>query len=268
VRDSTGALEIVGAVMDITVQKRAMEELEHAKSALAHVSRVTTLGELAASIAHEINQPIAAIVGDAGASLNWLACEKPDLDEVRQALEEIVKDGERAGEVLRRVRGLLSRSPVTRERCDLSTIVSSVVPLARAELRRDRIALEVLTEDQLPCVHGDPVELQQVVLNLLLNAIEASKAVASDRRRVVLRTFLEPRADGLWVGASVEDTGVGVRDDVMAELFEPFFTTKSGGLGMGLAISRSIIARHSGELTAVPNAPYGMTFRFVLPEKR
>jgi PAS domain S-box-containing protein len=268
VHPDAGMRVVVGTVMDVTAQKRSMEELERAKSALAHVSRRTTLGELAASIAHEVNQPIAAIVGDAGACLNWLANDEPDLENVRRALEAILKDGERAGEVLQRIRALLARTSVARERCDLSTIVASIVPLARAELRRDGIALEVNAEKQLPAVLADPVELQQVLLNLLLNAIEASKVVSSDRRRVVVRTFFEAREDGLWVGASVEDAGVGLRKPHVDELFEPFFTTKREGLGMGLSISRSIIMRHAGEMSAAPNPTHGMTFRFVLPEAR
>jgi len=250
---------------DITERKRAEEALQQSQAELAHVTRVTTLGELAASIAHEINQPLAAIVADANACLNWLAADRPDLDSVREALAAIMKDGDRAAEVITRIRALLSRSSVPHEPCDLAGVIREVHPLVRPELGRHGITLEMSLATDVPAVMGDRIQLQQVLLNLLMNAAEAVREVPPQRRRLVVRSTVEDRDDGPWAVVAVEDAGVGFGEDEAARLFEAFYTTKADGLGMGLSISRSIIDNHRGRLWATANPDHGATFHLVLP---
>jgi two-component system sensor kinase FixL len=250
---------------DITERKRAEEALQRSQAELAHVTRVTTLGELAASIAHEINQPLAAIVADANACLNWLAADRPELDSVREALAAIMKDGDRAAEVITRIRALLSRSSVPHEPCDLAGVIREVHPLVRPELGRHGITLEMSLATDVPAVMGDRIQLQQVLLNLLMNAAEAVREVPPQRRRLVVRSTVEDRDDGPWAVVAVEDAGVGFGEDEAARLFEAFYTTKADGLGMGLSISRSIIDNHRGRLWATANPDHGATFHLVLP---
>jgi two-component system sensor kinase FixL len=250
---------------DITERKRAEDALRHAQTELAHITRVTTLGELAASIAHEINQPLGAIVADASACLNWLAADRPPLDLVRESLAAVVDDGNRAAEVLTRIRALLARSAVPRQPCQLAEVVGDVLPIVRPELGRHGIALEMALASDLPPVLGDLIQLQQVFLNLLLNAAEAERDVPPARRRVTVRATREARADGPWAVIAVEDAGVGLPDPDAAHLFDPFYTTKPGGLGMGLSISRSIVDRHGGRLWATANPDHGATFHIALP---
>ncbi|MCY1056528.1 PAS domain-containing protein [Nannocystis sp. SCPEA4] len=264
--NATGNFELVGAAADITAGRRAADELQQAQTALTHVSRVTTLGELAASIAHEVNQPLTAIVADASAALNWSAAEPPALERVRESLAAIVDHGERAAQVLQRIRSLLARSTPRHRACNLNDVVRDVVPLVAPELRRHEINVEQVLLRELPPVMGDPVQLQQVVLNLLLNAGEASKDMPPERRRVVIRSFVEQRQGGAFVRVAVEDAGVGLDTGILdrARLFDPFYTTKENGLGMGLPISRSIIERHGGKLWASANATFGATFQFAI----
>src|SRR5437773_4240477 len=246
-------------------RKRAEEALHQAREELAHVTRVTTLGELAASIAHEINQPLAAIGADANACLHWLAADRPDLDSVREALAAVVKDGERAGEVITRIRALLTRSSVARGRCDLTGVIRDVLPLVGPEFGRHGISLELSLAPNLPPVMGDRIQLQQVLLNLLMNAAEAMREVPPARRRMVVRATADHRDDGPWAIVAVEDGGLGFGEAEAPRLFEAFYTTKPGGLGMGLSISRSIIDNHRGRLWATTNSDHGATFQFALP---
>jgi len=249
-------------------RKQAEEALHQAREELAHVTRVTTLGELAASIAHEINQPLAAIIADANACLNWLEADRPDLDSVREALGAVVKDGERAGEVITRIRALLSRSSVAHGPCDLAEVIRDVLLLVGPELERHGTVLQTSLATDLPGVMGDRIQLQQVLLNLLLNAAEAVRDVSPERRRLVVRSVVEQRDDGSWAVVAVEDAGVGFREEQAARLFEAFYTTKPGGLGMGLSISRSIMDGHRGRLWATANRGHGATFHFALPGMR
>src|SRR2546422_10454220 len=249
-------------------RKRAGEALQQAREELAHVTRVTTLGELAASIAHEINQPLAAIIADANACLNWLKADRPPLYSIREALTGVVNDGDRAGEVIARIRALLSRSSVAHGPCDLGGIVRDVLLLVGPELGRHGTVLQTSLATDLPSVMGDRVLLQQVLMNLLLNAAEAVRDVPPERRRVVVRSTLEQREDGPWAVVAVEDAGVGFREEQAARLFEAFYTTKTDGLGMGLSISRSIIDGHRGRLWATANPDHGATFQFALPPMR
>jgi C4-dicarboxylate-specific signal transduction histidine kinase len=253
---------------EILERKRAEEALHQAREELAHATRVTTLGELAASIAHEINQPLAAIIADANACLHWLEADRPDLDSVREALTAVAKDGDRAAEVITRIRGLLARASVAHGPCDLAGVIGDVLPLVRPELGRHGMILKMFLAPDLPWVRGDRIQLQQVLLNLLVNAVEASREVPPERRRLTLHSTVEYRGDGPWAVVWVEDGGVGFRAPEAARLFEAFYTTKPGGLGMGLSISRSIIEAHGGRLWATANADYGATFHFALPAMR
>jgi PAS domain S-box-containing protein len=260
-----------GVSSDVTAAVRAdlaERALHLAQAELARVARVTTLGELAASIAHEINQPLAAIGADANACLHWLAADRPDLDSVREALTAIVKDGDRAGAVITRIRTLLARSPLTHEPCDLTGVIREVLPLVGPEIGRHGIILEMSLAADLPQVMGDRIQLQQVLLNLLLNAAEAMREVPPARRRMVVRAIADHRDDGPWAIIAVEDTGIGFGEAEAPRLFEAFYTTKPGGLGMGLSISRSIIDTHGGRLWATGNPDHGATFHLALPGVR
>src|SRR6266478_1987392 len=253
---------------EILERKRAEEALHQAREELAHATRVTTLGELAASIAHEINQPLAAIIADANACLHWLEADRPDLDSVREALAAVVKDGERAGEVITRIRALLSRSSIAHRPCALAGVIRDVLLLVGPELGRHGTVLQTSLATDLPPIMGDRVQLQQVLLNLLMNAAEAVRDVPPERRRLIMRSTLEQRDDGSWAVVAVEDAGVGFREEQAAHLFEAFYTTKPGGLGMGLSISRSIMDGHRGRLWATANPGHGATFHFALPGMR
>jgi PAS domain S-box-containing protein len=256
-----------GQTIDIDDRKRSDEALQNAQAALAHVARVTTLGELAASIAHEINQPISAMVADATACLNWLSRQPPDLARARESLAAIVADGTRAGDVLTRIRALLARSTHTHERCNLAETIQGALTLVRSDLSRQRIALSSSVALDGFEIMGDRIELQQVLLNLLLNAAEAARDLPIERRRVMVRASVE-QEDGESVAVvSVEDAGVGLAGKQIDRLFAPFYSTKPGGLGMGLSIIRSIIDRHGGRIWAEANPEHGATFHFTLPNR-
>ena len=249
-------------------RRRAQEALHQAQAELAHVTRVMTLGELAASIAHEINQPLAAIIADATACLHWLDADHPRLDVVRETLVAIANDSDRAAEVIARIRAFLSRSSVPHGPCDPADVIRGVLPLVHPELRRHGIILETSLAANLPPVVGDRIQLQQVLLNLLMNAAEAMREVLPERRRLIVRSTVEHRDDGPWAIVAVEDAGVGFGKDGDARLFDAFYTTKPGGLGMGLSISRSIIDAHAGRLWATANPGHGATFHVALPGMR
>jgi PAS domain S-box-containing protein len=250
---------------DIAERKRAEDALHRAQEELAHVTRLTTLGQLAVSIAHEVNQPLAAIVADANAALNWLATAEPELERVRETLVAIATDGHRAANVIQRIRQLATKTEPRRARLDVNDVVRDVVALVRAELARYEITLTLDTASLLPCVVGDRVQLQQVVLNLVMNAIEAMAPVRDRPRELLIRS--RPHAEDR-VLVAVQDTGVGIDPKDLDQLFNAFFTTKPAGMGMGLSICRSILDAHGGRLWATPNAGYGATFHFALPGSR
>ncbi len=243
-------------------ERHIQERLRHAEAELARISRLTTMGQLTASIAHEINQPLSAIVTNADACLHWLARDEPDLDEVRNAISRIGRDGTRAGDVVRGLRALSARSEPNRARLDLNDAIQEVLALARSEMQRHRVHLRTdMFAGDRP-VFGDRVQLQQVVLNLVMNAIEAMSAVTD--RQTVLAISSEPaESDGMIV--SIEDTGAGLDPAIADRIFDPFFTTKPNGMGMGLSICRSIIQAHGGRCWASPRAPHGTAFRFTVP---
>jgi PAS domain S-box-containing protein len=261
VRDAE-TIEYFGAIMDISAGREAENQLQEARTELAHVNRVTTLGELAASIAHEVNQPIAAVVTNAGAGLRWLSAQPPNLDEVRLALGRIVTDGGRASEVLDRIRALVKKAPLRQEKLDINDAILEVIALTRSEVQSNSILLRTELSSALPGVPGDRVQVQQVLLNLIVNAIEAMRGANGGRRDLAIRSAYD-RTNGVLV--SVQDSGPGLDAQSIDRLFRAFYTTKAEGLGMGLAISRSIIEAHGGRLWATPNDGRGALFQFNLP---
>jgi PAS domain S-box-containing protein len=252
---------VLVSITDITERKRAEEALQQAQAELAHVTRVTTLGELATSIAHEINQPLAAIVTNGSAGLRWLAGTPPHLDDAREALQCIIDDGQRAGEVITRLRALLRKTASAPTRLTLAPLVHEVVRLLQHELVNQGVALYVEVAADLPAVVGDRVQVQQVLLNLVLNSLEALATVTERPRQVWIR--VQPEAADT-VRVAVEDSGVGIAPEQRDQLFTAFYTTKAQGLGMGLAISRTIVEQHGGRLWAVPHDGPGATVQFTL----
>jgi PAS domain S-box-containing protein len=265
VRDESGGVEFVGAIMDVSAAKRAEQELRHAQAELAHVTRVTTLGELTASIAHEVNQPISGIVINAAAALNWLGAEPPNLGKIRELLGQIIKDGERAGDVIHRIHNLIKKAPPRMAPFDLNEAVLDVVALTRSELLKHRVSLHTQLVTGLPLIKGDRIPLQQVILNLILNADEAMSGIDEGAREMRISTG---REDSNGVLVTVRDFGPGLDPESVDHLFEAFYTTKPDGLGMGLAICRSIIEAHGGRLWAAANEPRGAVFQFTLPLER
>jgi PAS domain S-box-containing protein len=265
-RDDTGKIvKWYGTSADIEDQKRAEETLRKAQADLAHVTRVTTMGELAASIAHDVNQPLSAIVNNGSACLRWLASEEPNLDEARDAARRIIRDGNRAGEVITRIRSLLRKTDAEKARLDINQTIREVVALTRNEAAGKGVAIRMELAAGLPPVLGDRVQLQQVILNLIMNGIEAMSSV-TDRPRELLISSHQHESDKALV--SVRDSGVGLGGQDLERIFDAFYTTKSHGLGMGLAISRSIVENHGGRLWVVPNDGPGAAFQFTLMKYR
>ena len=252
-------------MIDITERKRAEgehEKLRQLEADLAHMNRLTTMGELTASIAHEINQPLAAIVTQSEAALRFLNRDDPDLDEARDSLSSIMADGMRAGEVIRGLRALAGKSGPQLTRLDLDDVIRQVLALARGELLRHAVVLRTdLAMDDRP-VTGDRVQLQQVLLNLIMNGVEAMRGVTERTRELTVSSML---AEPSGVLVAIKDTGAGLDPAVAERMFQPFFTTKSDGLGMGLAICRSIVEAHGGRLWVSPRAPHGADVRFTVP---
>jgi C4-dicarboxylate-specific signal transduction histidine kinase len=264
-RDNAGQPALILETnIDISERKRMEEALQQAQADLARQNRVLVVGEMTASIAHEVNQPIAAVVTSANAGLRWLDTQPPALEEVRQALTRIEKDGNRAREVVSRVRALVKKVPPRIERWDLNEAVGEVVALTRPELLRNGVVLRNALSDDVRLVKGDRVQLQQVLMNLIVNAIEAMTGVHGRPRELTISTA---RADPDTAMVEVRDTGTGLDPGHLNRLFQSFYTTKPEGMGMGLAISRSIVEAHGGRLEAVPNEPHGAVFRFTLPTK-
>jgi PAS domain S-box-containing protein len=259
-------IEFVGTVIDITERKRAEAERERSRQAqveLAHVNRVTTMGELTASLAHEVNQPIAAAVTDANTCLRWLKRDHPDLEEAREAASRVVKDATRAAEIVSRVRLLFKKGAVQRELVDVNEVVREMIVLLRSEAMRYSISVRTDLMADLPQVMGDRVQLQQVLMNLMTNGIDAMKAVDGVRGLAIKSR----RAENEQVMVSVSDTGVGLPPQQADQIFNAFFTTKPQGTGMGLRISRSIVESHGGRLWAADNSPCGASFHLTLPSQ-
>jgi len=256
---------ILMTTRDLTDHVLASEALRAAQAELAHSNRVATMGQLTASIAHEVNQPIAAAVMNARSALRWLEAEPPRLHEVRDSLGMIVDNGTRAAEVIGRIRGLAKNAPPRQDTIDVNKAIADVVALVRSEVLRHGLSLQTDLLTGLPPVEGDRVQLQQVVLNLLMNAVDAMSASAEGTRELRISTSRDA-SDRVLV--SVQDTGPGLHPNAVDRLFEPFFTTKPEGMGMGLTICRSIVEAHGGRLWATANGSRGAMFQFSLPMRR
>ncbi|MFP5515099.1 MAG: response regulator [Alphaproteobacteria bacterium] len=256
--------EVVGSILvfsDLTQRRQIAEALRKAQADLAHIGRLTMMGELAAAVAHEVNQPLMAIITNAGTCLQHLSQPHPDLAKTRVVVERIVRDAQRAGDVVRSIHALARRTPADPGWVDMSALIADTLALVRAELRRARISVETDLQAGSPWVHGDRVQLQQLVLNLVMNAVEAMADPDLPERRLRIVTASE---EG-WFRVRVEDSGTGIADADVEAIFRALYSTKPDGLGMGLSISRSIVELHGGRLTAMPGTPCGSVFDFVLP---
>jgi signal transduction histidine kinase len=263
-KSQNGRPEYIGAVHDLTSQRLSEQALHQVRAELTHVTRLKTLGILPGSIVHEINQPLAGIVTNASTCLRMLAATPPDLDGARATARRSIRDAGRACDVMTRLRALFSKKQTTFDFLDLNEAIEEVVALTLSELQRNQIVLRVALSQDLPPVRGDRVQLQQVILNLLLNASDALSEVNDRPRDLLIRT--ERQYDG-QVCVTVRDAGIGFESRDVNRLFEGFYTTKSSGLGIGLPISRSIIEGHRGRLWAAPNEDHGATFSFALPNE-
>jgi len=258
-------LKIARDISDRLQAEEQRERLRQLEADLAHTNRVSMMGELTASIAHEVNQPLSGVVVNANACLRWLAGDSPNLEEAREAVRRIVRDGKRAGDVIARIRALATKTATTREQLNLNEAIREVVAFAQAEVRRNRVILRTELADDLSPVLGDRVQLQQVVLNLVMNGIEAMSSVEERPRELIIRTQND---DADQVRVTVQDSGTGLDPQSLERIFDAFYTTKQGGMGMGLSISRSIIQNHGGKLWAVANDGPGMSVQFTIPKYR
>ena len=261
--------EGVGFVLDLTVRKRAEAEARESERRyrevqmeLAHANRVATMGQLSASIAHEINQPIGAAITYADAGLRWLGANPPNLEEARQAFGLILKSGVRAGEVMDRIRALAKKAPPQKGSLEINEVILEVIVLTSREMEKNGISAQTQLAKGLPAIQGDRVQLQQVILNLLINAIEAMSGMKEGPRELLISTIMNEHDD---VAVSVRDSGPGLNSDSLERLFDPFYSTKSDGLGMGLSICQSIVEEHRGRIWATANVPRGATFHFTIP---
>jgi C4-dicarboxylate-specific signal transduction histidine kinase len=257
------SISAIGVTAYLALKFESAEVAVHeARAQLVQIARVTSLGELATSIAHEVNQPLAAVVASANACRRWLAGEPPNLDKAKHAAERIVSEANRASDVIRRVRGLARRAPPKKDWLSVNDTMLEVIALTRGEIERNRIALRSDLAEGLPQIFGDRIQLQQVMLNLIVNAIDALRAVKAGPRDLIIESRAQ---DANGVVVAVRDTGAGVAPDKLALLFEAFYTTRSDGIGMGLTISRSIVEAHGGRIWATANSPRGAAFQFTLP---
>jgi PAS domain S-box-containing protein len=261
-RESNDRLEYIGAMQDVTERRQSEEALGRVRSELAHMTRVASLGALTASIAHEVNQPLSGIITNANTCLRMLAAEPPNLEGARETARRTIRDGHRASDVITRLRAMFAKRDAANEHVDLNQAARELIALTRSELQRGRVALVTELADDLPLVVGDRVQLQQVVLNLLLNAAAAMSGIDDRPRLLTISTERESQGH---VRLTVRDTGRGLDPGTIDRLFEPFYTTKSEGMGLGLSVSRSIIERHEGRLWATPNDGPGAVFSFSIP---
>jgi C4-dicarboxylate-specific signal transduction histidine kinase len=241
---------------------QASEALREAQAELAHVNRVTTMGELAASITHEINQPVAAAVNNASAALHWLGKEPPDLEQARQALNRVFANGHRASEVIGRIRALIKKAPPRKDDLEINKVILEVIALAHGEVVKNDVSVQTHLADGLPLIQGDRVQLQQVILNLIMNAVQAMSGVSEGSRELLIGTRKDA-SSGVLV--AVQDSGSGLDPENSERVFNPFYTTKPSGMGMGLSICRSIVEAHAGRIWAAPHDGPGVTFQFTLP---
>jgi len=241
--------------------RRTSEALREAQAELAHVNRVTAMGQLAASITHDVMQPISAGISDAYAARRWLGAQPPNLDEVRQSLDSIVQQGNRAADVVLRIRAMFRKAPLRKDAVEINEAIRAVVVLTHGELLKNNVAVQTQLADDLPSIQGDRVQLQQVILNLIINAVEAMSSLREGSRELLISTRKD--ASGLLV--TVRDSGPGLSAESLERLFDPFYTTPAGGMGMGLSICRSIVEVHGGRIWASCDFSQGATFQFTLP---
>ena len=260
---------LIGISRDITEQKRAEAELREserlyreAQMALVRANRITTIGQLAASMSHEIKQPVAAIVTNVQTGLIWLDSVPPNLPKVQQAFARILKDAERTAEVLNRIHGLVESNPPSRESLQINEVIGEVIALMRAQVAESGVSVRMQLADDLPTIEGDRIGLQQVMLNLVVNAVEAMSGLGDERRELIVNTSRDESGDIL---VCIRDSGPGLAPDRIDRIFQPFYTSKAGGMGMGLSICQSIMEAHGGRLWASANAPRGAVFQFMLP---
>jgi len=251
----------IGSCIDVTDQRQAEERLRRTQRDLARVSRVVAMGELAAAIAHEVNQPLGAVVTNASASLRWLAGQAPNLEEAREAIERTVRDANRASEVIVRIRALLQKGPPQQEQLDVNAVIREVLTLAGNELLHSGIAVQTDLAPDVPNVLGDHIQLQQVLLNLILNGIDAMRTIIDRPRELRIKSAKHP--DGVLI--QVHDSGEGIDPEQANRIFEPFFTTKPQGIGIGLSVGRSIVEAHGGRLWFTPGPSHGVIFQFTMP---
>jgi PAS domain S-box-containing protein len=263
IRDQDGQLEYIAAVQDVTARRLTEEARDKARSELAHMARVMSLGTLTASIAHELNQPLSGIVTNASTCMRMLAADPPNVNGASETARRLIRDGNRAADVIARLRALFTKKEPTQELVDLNEATREVIALSASDLQRNRVILRQELVDDLPPVVGDRVQLQQVILNLLLNASDAMSGIDDRPRALMIRTA---RDDGDRLRVVVQDAGGGFDPETRDRLFDAFYTTKSSGMGIGLSVSRSIIEQHQGRLWAEPNddGP-GATFSFSVP---
>jgi C4-dicarboxylate-specific signal transduction histidine kinase len=262
IRHEDGRLECLGALQDVTQRWLAEDARDKVRSELVHVTRVMSLGALTVSIAHEVNQPLAGIITNASTCLRMLAADPPNIDGARETARRTIRDGNRAAEVIARLRALFGRKAASTETLDLNEAAREVIALSSSDLQKGRVSLRAELYDHLPLVMGDRVQLQQVILNLLRNAADAMSGVNDRPRTIIIKTGCGE--DG-QVTLAVQDAGVGFEEQDAERLFDSFYSTKSDGMGIGLCISRSIIESHGGELSARTNDDHGATFSFFIP---
>jgi len=257
--------KVIGAskvARDITTSREAEGELQRVRTELARVARVTTLGELTAAIAHEVNQPLTGVISSGNACLHWLAANPPNLEAARRSVERLIDDGNRAADVIRRIRDMVRKSPPRKDPFNINDTIMEVLALIRTELSRNDISPRAELSNDVPVVWGDRIQLQQVILNLIMNAIEAMSEVSPTQRKLLIASAKDG-SNGVLV--RIQDSGIGLDGESLDRLFEAFFTTKARGMGMGLAVSQTILQAHGGRLWATPNASHGATFQFTLP---
>jgi len=254
--------DLAALFASVSKRKRADEALRQTQADLARIHRVTTVGELAASISHEVMQPLGAVVTNAEAALRWLGAQPPDLDAVRQALGGAVKDGWRAAEIIGRIRNLIKKEPLRKDALEVNEAIVEVIALTRGEVMKNNVSVQTQLTEGLPVIQGDRVQLQQVILNLIINAVEAMSGVSEESRGLLIGTGKDASERVL---VAVQDSGPGLKPESFERLFDSFYTTKPGGMGMGLSICRSIVEAHGGRIWATPNAGPGITVQFTLP---
>jgi C4-dicarboxylate-specific signal transduction histidine kinase len=263
IRDqASGALHTFGLMLDITERTRAQSALQDARAEIARVGRISRMGAMTASIAHEIAQPLTAMASNANAGLRWLTQAPPNFEEVRAVLENIVRAGHRASEIIQGIRALFKETPQTRAALDLNRLIGEVLSLAQREIEKHAVTVDIRLDDTLPLVAADKVQMQQVICNLVSNAIDAMEPVKDRSRILCVKSAVDGSGDVL---IAIEDTGTGIRADDIDRIFSKFFTTKAHGMGMGLAICRSIIESHDGRLWASSGLPHGAIFQITLP---